>query len=152
MPYPEKLSIIIDGETKVFHDKTKFTHYLSINTAIQRIINGKLQHKKGNYYSKKDSHTNIILPLTTKITGSNNHFFFFFFFFWDRISLCSPGCPGTHSVDQAGLELRNPPASASQVLGLKACTTTPIYNNHFFLISINTNGFNSSIKRHRLTD
>ncbi|GAB1293583.1 Enkurin domain-containing protein 1 [Apodemus speciosus] len=40
------------------------------------------------------------------------------------VSLCSPGCPGTHSVDQAGLELRNPPASASQVLGLKACTTT----------------------------
>ncbi|GAB1285580.1 RAS protein activator-like 2 [Apodemus speciosus] len=37
----------------------------------------------------------------------------------DRVSLCSPGCPGTHSVDQAGLELRNPPASASQVLGLK---------------------------------
>jgi hypothetical protein len=32
----------------------------------------------------------------------------------DRVSLCSPGCPGTHSVDQAGLELRNPPASASQ--------------------------------------
>jgi hypothetical protein len=21
----------------------------------------------------------------------------------DRVSLCSPGCPGTHSVDQAGL-------------------------------------------------
>jgi hypothetical protein len=29
-----------------------------------------------------------------------------------RVSLCSPGCPGTHSVDEAGLELRNPPASA----------------------------------------
>jgi hypothetical protein len=43
----------------------------------------------------------------------------------DRVSLCGPGCPGTRSVDQAGLELRNPPASASQVLGLKACTTTP---------------------------
>ncbi|GAB1302424.1 Ankyrin repeat domain-containing protein 2 [Apodemus speciosus] len=28
-------------------------------------------------------------------------------------------CPGPHSVDQAGLELRNLPASASQVLGLK---------------------------------
>jgi hypothetical protein len=27
-----------------------------------------------------------------------------------------PGCPGTHIVDQAGLELRNPPASASKVL------------------------------------
>jgi hypothetical protein len=45
--------------------------------------------------------------------------------FRDRVSLCSPGCPGTHSVDQAGLELRNPPASASQVLGLKACATMP---------------------------
>jgi hypothetical protein len=33
-------------------------------------------------------------------------------------------CPGTHSVDQAGLELRNPPASASHVLGLKTCATT----------------------------
>jgi hypothetical protein len=40
------------------------------------------------------------------------------------VSLYSPGCPGTHSVDQACLELRNPPASASQVLGLKACATT----------------------------
>ena len=29
----------------------------------------------------------------------------------------------THSVDQAGLKLRDLPASASQVLGLKACAT-----------------------------
>jgi hypothetical protein len=43
----------------------------------------------------------------------------------DRVSLCSPGCTGTHSVDQAGLELRDPPASVSQVLGLKACATMP---------------------------
>jgi hypothetical protein len=42
----------------------------------------------------------------------------------DRVSLCSPDCPGTHSVAQAGLELRNLPASASRVLGLKACVTT----------------------------
>jgi hypothetical protein len=39
--------------------------------------------------------------------------FFFFFFFRDRVSLYSPDCPGTHSEDQAGLELRNPLASAS---------------------------------------
>jgi hypothetical protein len=37
----------------------------------------------------------------------------FFFFSRDRVSLCSPGCPGTHFVDQADLELRNPPVSAS---------------------------------------
>jgi hypothetical protein len=51
--------------------------------------------------------------------------FFCFVLFQDRVSLCSPGCPGTHSVDQAGLELGNLPASASQVLGSKACATTP---------------------------
>ena len=32
--------------------------------------------------------------------------------FQDRVPLCISGCPGTHSVDQAGLELRNPPVSA----------------------------------------
>ena len=42
-----------------------------------------------------------------------------FFAFRDRVSLCSLGCPGTHSVDQAGLKLRNLPASDSRVLGLK---------------------------------
>jgi hypothetical protein len=50
---------------------------------------------------------------------------FFVLFFQDRVFLYSPGCPGTHFVVQAGLELRNPPASASPVLGLKACATTP---------------------------
>ncbi|GAB1291159.1 Fanconi anemia group D2 protein homolog [Apodemus speciosus] len=44
--------------------------------------------------------------------GTSNHI-------QNKISLCSPSCPGTHSVDQAGLKLRNPPASASQVLELK---------------------------------
>ena len=51
--------------------------------------------------------------------------FLIFLGFRDRVSLYSSGCPGTHFVDQAGLELRNLPASASRVLGLKACTTTP---------------------------
>jgi hypothetical protein len=50
---------------------------------------------------------------------------FGFAFFGDRVSLCNPGCLGTHSVDQAVLELRYLPASASQVLGLKACATSP---------------------------
>jgi hypothetical protein len=47
--YPAKLSINIDGETKIFHDKTKFTQYLSTNPALQRIIDGKLQYKKESY-------------------------------------------------------------------------------------------------------
>jgi hypothetical protein len=48
--YPAKLSITIDGETKVFHDKTKFTQYLSMNPALQRIKEkGKHQHMDRNY-------------------------------------------------------------------------------------------------------
>ena len=39
--YPAKLSITVDGETKVFHDKNKFTQYLSMNPALQMIIKGK---------------------------------------------------------------------------------------------------------------
>lgn len=42
-------------------------------------------------------------------------------------------CPGILSVDQAGLKLRSPPASASLELELKVCTTTLgcffLYNN-----------------------
>jgi hypothetical protein len=56
---------------------------------------------------------------------------FCFLFFRDRVSLYSSGCPGTHFVDQAVLEPRNPPASASQVLGLKACATTPGWHESF---------------------
>jgi hypothetical protein len=50
---PAKLSITIDGETKVFHDKTKFTKYLLRNPAPQRIIKGKHQHKDRNYTLEK---------------------------------------------------------------------------------------------------
>jgi hypothetical protein len=53
LQYPAKLSIIIDGETKVFYDKNKFTQYLSTNPPLQRIIKGKLQHEKGNYALEK---------------------------------------------------------------------------------------------------
>ena len=42
------LSITIDKETKVFHDKNKFTQYLCTNPVFQRIMNGK-QQKEGNY-------------------------------------------------------------------------------------------------------
>jgi hypothetical protein len=51
--YPAKLSITIDGETKVFHDKTKFTQYLSTNPALQRLITEKNRYKDGNYALEK---------------------------------------------------------------------------------------------------
>jgi hypothetical protein len=60
--------------------------------------------------------------------------FVFVFVFRDKVSLYSPGCPGTHSVDQADLELRNSPASASRVLGLKAWATTPGLANPFLSV------------------
>ena len=50
--YPAKLSITIDGETKVFHDKTKFTHYLSTNPALQRTITEK-KYKDRNHTLEK---------------------------------------------------------------------------------------------------
>jgi hypothetical protein len=39
--YPAKLSITIDGETKIFHDKNKFTQYLFTNLVLKGIMNGK---------------------------------------------------------------------------------------------------------------
>jgi hypothetical protein len=44
---PAKLSITIHGETKVFHNKTKFTHYLSMNPALQRTITEKKETIQG---------------------------------------------------------------------------------------------------------
>jgi hypothetical protein len=55
--------------------------------------------------------------------------------FQERVSLCRPGCAGTHSVNQAGLKLNDPPASASQVLGLKVCTTST--GSEFYFYKIN---------------
>jgi hypothetical protein len=54
---------------------------------------------------------------------------FFNLFLGVGVGAYIPGCPGTHSVDQTGLELRNPPVSAFQVLGLKVCATTTWRND-----------------------
>jgi hypothetical protein len=63
---------------------------------------------------KKNARYGLVLLLPAQESFTTDVMFVFFFFFWcgecrDRVSLCSPGCPGTHSVDQAGLELRNLP-------------------------------------------
>jgi cytochrome oxidase Cu insertion factor (SCO1/SenC/PrrC family) len=46
--YLAKLSVTIDEETKLSHDKTKLTQYLLTNPALQKIIDEKLKHKEGN--------------------------------------------------------------------------------------------------------
>jgi hypothetical protein len=54
--YPAKLSITIDGETKLLHYKTIFTHYLSTDPALQRIITEnkkQKQYKDGNHTLEK---------------------------------------------------------------------------------------------------
>jgi hypothetical protein len=46
-------------------------------------------------------------------------FIYLFIWLFETGFLCSPACPGTHSVDQTGLELRNPPASSIPSAGIK---------------------------------
>ena len=53
-------------------------------------------------------------------------FFPLFFWFFETGFHCSPGYPGNYSVNQVRLELRDPPASAFWVLGLKCM-------NHYHL-------------------
>lgn len=48
---------------------------------------------------------------------------FCFVFIFETESLGNPGCTVTHYV--ASFELTDPSVPASQVLGLKACTTMP---------------------------
>jgi hypothetical protein len=48
-----KLIVNIDGETKIFQDKTKLKQYLYTNPAIQRIREGKLQNKDSAYTKEK---------------------------------------------------------------------------------------------------
>jgi hypothetical protein len=69
--------------------------------------------------------TNLVQKQSLGAAAKILVFFVCLFVFQDRVSLYSPGCPGTHSVDQAGLKLRNPPASASRVLGYKGVPGFP---------------------------
>jgi hypothetical protein len=66
--YPAKPSINIDGGTKVFHYKNKFTRYLSTNPALQRIITEKkpIQGQKPPPSKSKK----VILQQTQKKTAT----------------------------------------------------------------------------------
>ena len=62
----------------------------------------------------------------------------FLFVFQGRVSLCTPGCPGTHSVDQAGFKLRDPLVFASQTETKGVCHAWPIckFLNTVYLQSV----------------
>jgi hypothetical protein len=49
---PRKLLIIVDGKTKIVHYKTKLKQHLSSNSALQSIIEGKLQQKEEENYTQ----------------------------------------------------------------------------------------------------
>lgn len=47
----------------------------------------------------------ILFPSTLPLEFLLAYFFLYFWFVKDRISLCSPDCPGLLYIGQAGLEL-----------------------------------------------
>ena len=82
-------------------------------------------HKQSNIFLWLQSTCNIWSYNNISEVAVQESFAFVFSRLYLKLKglLCSFGfCPGTCSVDQAGLELRDPLVSASQVLGLKACT------------------------------
>ena len=43
---------IIEGQNKIFHDKSRFHQYLAINPALHNILEGRLQPKEDNTPTK----------------------------------------------------------------------------------------------------
>jgi hypothetical protein len=64
--YSAKLSITIDGEIKVFHNKSKFTHYLSTNPTLLRIMTEKKKIQGQKPCPRKSK--KVILQQTKKKT------------------------------------------------------------------------------------
>jgi hypothetical protein len=87
--------------------------------------------EKGNMslqFYRKDGHSSFcqVFCMVFLVFFGFFGFFGFFWFFWffETGFFCVALAVLELNLDQAGLELRNPPASASRVLGLKPCPTT----------------------------
>lgn len=63
-------------------------------------------------------HVRFLYVTITHTSASN-------FIFWERVSLCILDWLGAQCVHHGGLEHRHITVSASQILKLRACTTTP---------------------------
>ena len=105
------------------------THRLGMNSSVMVIL---FRKSMRNVSVKNHALLVFIILIFFLHYFSPLYFPFFLLFifsfvvvvFWDFVSLYSPGCPGIHYVDQAGLELKNPLVSASQFLQKKVCATT----------------------------
>ena len=81
-------------------------------------------------YTNLSSHQSSLSP---NLTCTACHLFSF------GVGGCLCGCPGTYPIDQAGFELRDLLAPASQVLGIKVrVTTTGPWKFVFLMIDILT--------------
>lgn len=71
-----------------------------------------------------------------------------FCFSWDNASLCSTDWTWTLSVEQAGLKLRDLPASPSWVLKLNVCTTMADLDFNFlnYYLYLKSKGFSSDVE------
>ena len=107
--YQAKLSITIDGQNRIFHDRTRFSEYLATNPALHKVLEWKLQPKDVSSIHK----------------NTDNR--------WS----------------QSKFQRRKKPQTITSPTMKTIITGT---SNHWSLISLNINGLNSPIKRHRLTD
>jgi hypothetical protein len=119
--YPAKLLITIDGETKVFHDKTKSTCYLSTNPALQRIITEKKKKtKNNNNKNKKKQKQNKKKTIQGRKPCPKKQ----------------ESNPSTN-LKEDNHKIRMPTLT-TKIIGS---------NNYFSLISLNINGLHSPIKK-----
>jgi hypothetical protein len=68
--------------------------------------------EKKNAHVGGHTHTHTHTHIHTLIYHKSNVYSFFVYLFLRQAFLCSPGCSGTHSVDQDGLKRKHSPVSA----------------------------------------
>lgn len=66
-----EISVTINGENKTFHDEVKFKQYLSTNTTLHKMLEGKIYPRRLTTHMKTQKIDNI--TLSAKPKGSRVH-------------------------------------------------------------------------------